>query len=75
MSGPVGVEDMTRYFAFLDALRSSGVTNMWGAGAYLDEAFGLGRGLSRSVLADWMESFSDEQSAAERAAAVVVAKV
>ena len=44
---------------YLDELRESGVTNMMGAGAYLVEEFGLSRRIARSVLAEWMETFSE----------------
>lgn len=44
---------------YLDDLRESGVTNMFGAGAYLREAFDLSRGDASAVLAYWMRTFSD----------------
>ena len=43
------------YFEYLDALRESGVTNMFGAGAYLEDHFGLSRYEARDILKDWME--------------------
>ena len=33
----------TQIFKYLDNLRESGVTNMFGAGIYLQEEFGLGK--------------------------------
>ena len=45
------------YFAFLESLRDSGVTNMFGAGPYLEEAFDLSRSEARKVLVSWMESY------------------
>ena len=47
-----------QYFQFLDELRESGVTNMFGAGPYLQEAFGLDRREARDIVIEWMESFS-----------------
>jgi len=44
---------------FLDALRDSGVTNMFGAAPYLQKEFGLEKGEARQVLANWMQSFSE----------------
>tara|TARA_B100000768_G_scaffold147985_1_gene141752 strand:- start:7517 stop:7678 length:162 start_codon:yes stop_codon:yes gene_type:complete len=45
------------YFAYLELLRDSGVTNMFGAGPYLESAFDLSRSEARKVLSSWMESF------------------
>ena len=50
------VKDM---HVFLDALRDSGVTNMFGAAPYLQKEFGLDKRESRQVLANWMQSFSE----------------
>lgn len=44
-------------FDYLDELRDSGVTNMFGAGAYLQRDFGLSRRQSHEVLQAWMKSF------------------
>ena len=41
-------------FAYLDGLRESGETNMFGAGIYLMWEFGLERHEARKILADWM---------------------
>ena len=51
------VED--KYSQFLLALRDSGVTNMFGAGPYLEAEFGLGKREAREILAKWMQSFSE----------------
>ena len=42
---------------FLDELRLSGAVNMYGAGPYLAEAFGLSRADAREVLGVWMSTF------------------
>lgn len=45
---------------FLDALRESGVTNMFGAAPYLVQEFPeLTAQESRKVLVDWMETFAE----------------
>ena len=44
---------------FLDELRESGVTNMFGAGPYLSEEFGLSRSEARAVVTAWMQNFSE----------------
>lgn len=45
---------------FLNALRSSGATNMFGASPYIVEEFGLNKGEARRLLSLWMENFNDE---------------
>lgn len=46
------------YFAYLDELRESGVTNMFGASPFVAREFGLEKGEARTILADWMQCFS-----------------
>jgi hypothetical protein len=50
------------YFEYLDALRDSGVTNMFGAGAYLENRFDLTRYEAKYVLMEWMKSFNEPRS-------------
>ncbi len=45
---------------YLDQLRESGVTNMFGAGSYLEDEFGLGRNEAREVLAEWMRTYGKD---------------
>ena len=45
------------HLRYLDNLRESGVTNMWGASTYLVNAFGLSQSNAQKVLFYWMESF------------------
>ena len=47
--------------AYLVALRDSGVTNMWGAAAYLMDRFGMTRYEAKDALLDWMKSFRSEK--------------
>ena len=44
---------------FWDALRESGKTNMFGAGRYLQEEFGIDRTEAREVLLEWIKNFED----------------
>ncbi len=53
---------MEEYFEYLDALRESGVTNMFGAGSYLQEEFGLDRYEARDILMKWMQTFSERHA-------------
>lgn len=45
------------YFEFLESLRQSGVTNMFGAAPYLQNAFGLDKYEAKDILIEWMESY------------------
>ena len=45
------------YYDYLDDLRASGVTNMMGAGAYLQKDFDLGKEEARAILQDWMDTY------------------
>lgn len=55
----IGVEGLIRYFEFLDNLRESGVTNMFGAGNYLMREYpGMLRHEAHTVLGAWMGSFT-----------------
>ena len=50
---------MNEYLEYLDALRESGVTNMFGAGSYLAAEFGLSRKEAKDVLVHWMNTFAE----------------
>ena len=45
------------YKDFLDELRESGETNMFGATPYLQEEFGLTKQEARAILQQWMKEF------------------
>jgi hypothetical protein len=47
------------YLEYLDDLRESGVTNMYGAGEYLEAEFGLSKITAREYLRYWMETFTE----------------
>lgn len=47
------------YLEYLDDLRESGETNMFGATPYLEDDFDLSRADARSVLSYWMKSFEE----------------
>jgi hypothetical protein len=50
------------YFEYLDKLRESGVTNMFGAAPYLAEAFSLTKPEARTILGEWMKTFTERHS-------------
>lgn len=62
------IKPTAEHFEYLDALRESGETNMFGAGAYLQDAFGIDKAEARAVLGSWMKTFDGKSSATERAA-------
>jgi predicted DNA-binding ribbon-helix-helix protein len=67
---PMIFEEAKKYILYLDALRACGETNMFGAGSYLREEFGLTRDESHKVLSAWMKS-DRTKSLADRAEAFV----
>lgn len=44
---------------FLDDLRDSGQTNMFGASRYIEQEFGVTREQAREILCHWMDTFSE----------------
>lgn len=53
-------EEWKDYYMFLESLRESGVTNMFGAAPYLEAAFPELKGKSaREVLSNWMQNYSE----------------
>jgi hypothetical protein len=52
------------YFEYLDNLRESGVTNMYGAVPYLQREFPeLDKDLAKHFLLKWMRTFAQRRSA------------
>lgn len=51
------------HLEYLDDLRDSGVTNMFGAGAYVEREFGVSRKEASLIVSYWMESFVERHSA------------
>ena len=47
------------HLEYLDALRESGVTNMWGAAEYVEEEFGLPRAVAREIHIYWIKTFGN----------------
>ena len=46
-------------FAFLDEVRLSGLINMYGAAPYVEECYNVSITEARSLLREWMETFSE----------------
>lgn len=53
---PADLKD--EHLEYLDDLRESGVTNMFGASPYLKEAFHLKEPVAVEILSYWMKTFS-----------------
>ena len=54
--------NMEAAFDFLDMLRESGVTNMFGARPYLVEEFIISKTVAGVLLSLWMETFEARQN-------------
>tara|TARA_R100001443_G_scaffold72179_1_gene80309 strand:+ start:22081 stop:22281 length:201 start_codon:yes stop_codon:yes gene_type:complete len=52
-------EEWIEYYVYLEELRQSGETNMFGASPYLESVFGLGRRKAIKVLSNWMENYDE----------------
>ena len=52
--------DKSEMFEYLDTLRESGVTNMFGAVPYLEQAFDIDRREAKTVLLEWMNQYSPQ---------------
>jgi len=57
MAEEITAEDRETMYEYLEELRDSGVTNMFGAAPYLAERFDMPKRDAREVLSDWMNSF------------------
>ena len=49
-----------KYYIYLEWLRRSGITNMFGATPYLQEAFNLSRSQAKSILLEWMQNYNPD---------------
>jgi hypothetical protein len=47
-------------FLYLDSLRDSGLTNMFGAAPYVEEEFELDKKRARALVMKWMKSYAKE---------------
>lgn len=49
-----------KYWIYLEQLRKSGETNMYGAAPYLEFAFDLSHTEAVKILVDWMKNYNPE---------------
>ena len=57
MRTKAGIPEWETYFLFLDKLRESGKTNMYGAGSWLEDEFVLDHREARKIVTAWMRAF------------------
>ena len=50
------------HLEFLDNLRDSSATNMFGAGPYLEEAFNISGREATYILQQWMETYGERHA-------------
>lgn len=53
------VQKEREHFEYLDNLRESGVTNMFGAGVYLAREFNLSKSDATKILGKWIATFGE----------------
>ena len=53
-------EVTTEHLVYLDNLRETGATNMFGAGEWVESAFGVGRREARKIVRYWMDTFGED---------------
>lgn len=51
--------DNEKYYQYLDDLRDSGITNMFGAASYLVDEFDLEPEEASKILVEWMKSYGE----------------
>jgi len=61
------VQEIKEVFEYLDGLRESGETNMFGARVYIVNEFSIEKSKAGKLLSAWMKSFDKDLSALARA--------
>lgn len=57
MEDGICTELKSQVFTYLDELRESGTTNMYGASTYVREEFGVGKREAMYLVSSWMREF------------------
>jgi hypothetical protein len=57
--------DKQKVFIYLDALRESGVTNMYGAVPYVRKVFDVSQSEGINLLSEWMQTFNQRHPRSE----------
>jgi len=58
--------DHQEHYIFLERLRRSGATNMFGATPYLREAFGISEKEATTILLEWMNNYDQIETYLEK---------
>ena len=56
---PAIKEEHSEYYKWLEFLRLTGITNMYGARPYLERQFGLSKEEAADVLYEWMTNYDE----------------
>ena len=59
-------EQLANYFDYLDGLRESGATNMFGATAYLVKEYSIKTNVASQALMLWMQTFRRDKALGDR---------
>ena len=57
------MKNIPKEWIYLEKLRRSGITNMFGAGPYLEDEFGISEAKARKILLDWMKNYNSDDYA------------
>ena len=60
---PEGITEA--HLTYLDSLRESEATNMFGAGEYIVDEFGVDKYMAREIVSFWMETFEERMKGVE----------
>lgn len=54
------MKTINKYWIYLENLRKSGITNMWGASPYLAKEFGISIETANDILVDWIKNYNSK---------------
>lgn len=57
------MKNIPKEWIYLEKLRRSGITNMFGATPYLENEFRISEAKARKILLDWMKNYNSDDYA------------
>lgn len=57
------MKNIPKEWIYLEKLRRSGITNMFGATPYLENEFRISEAKTRKILLDWMKNYNSDDYA------------
>lgn len=57
------MKNIPKEWIYLEKLRRSGITNMFGATPYLENEFRISEARARNILLDWMKNYNSDDYA------------